>query len=121
MMRHFVHHNKKVRTVCSYFFIPYQGFGYFISARLACRTRDTRLTFHYANKFARFTITAVVNRVCLRTSVGSLNYSIYAMYVVCFFPTICCFASPHYYICFCPKFNAYLLNFINSYIASITF
>ena len=43
------------------FFFPAEV-GYFISARFACRTRDTRLTFHYANKFARSTITAVANR-----------------------------------------------------------
>ena len=35
---------KKYELFVRIFFIPYQGFGYFISARLACRTRDTRLT-----------------------------------------------------------------------------
>ena len=47
---------------CSRVFSILPRFGYFISSRLACRTRDTRLTFHYANKFARSTITAVANR-----------------------------------------------------------
>jgi len=36
--------------------------GYFISARYACRTRDTRLTRRFASKLARSAITAVANR-----------------------------------------------------------
>ena len=35
--------------------------GYFISARCACRTRDTRLTRRYASKLACSAITAVVS------------------------------------------------------------
>ena len=53
---------KKYELLVRIFFMPCRGLDIIISTRLACRTRDTRLTFHYANKFARSTITAVANR-----------------------------------------------------------
>ena len=69
-IRRIFHHLEKIRTSRSYFFMPCRGLDIIISTRLACRTRDTRLTFHYANKFARSTITAVANRAAYEPRQG---------------------------------------------------